>query len=112
MTAKKKEPIKEKWIGNIFLCRVSDTIIKVNGETPTHVMGYDIATETWCVAPKQYMMEVTPAILKLIGSERARVVIAIASSKTLVAAGKLMGVTDRTIYRMKNTYIENVSLKS
>jgi hypothetical protein len=83
--------------------------IKVNSETVTSFIGFDILTENVVSIDKtEKYMEISQSVLDLIGSEelRFRVVNTLCSSD--LKRSKLLKVTERTVFRMKNQYTANV----
>lgn len=87
----------KKFIGNFFLC--NDKIIKVSQEYNNYVIGYNILTENICKAPKALLLPIPGAIFKLIGCERAQVMLVQSKHRKLVDMAKMMKVSERTMYR-------------
>lgn len=83
----------------------NNVIIKVQEETKDCYIGYDVFSECLCIVKKNpKAIEVTEAVITLLGCEKSRFKLANALGARQHEVAKLLNVNERTVFRMYNEY--------
>jgi DNA-binding NarL/FixJ family response regulator len=104
MASKALKETSDSLVGKLFMSR--DKIIKISTDNGATVSGYDVVNETFCIIPKNYLMAIPPAVIALLSSERAKLLVARANCKTVRAMAKMLHLSERTVYRQLRIHLD------
>lgn len=85
----------------------NEQIIKAMKVENGIVYGYNVATEEFVSAKESGCILMTKELAKIICTERVPIVLAMAFSKTVKEAAKILGKTERSFYRLRHRHVYN-----
>lgn len=90
-------------LGIVYL--TNNKVIKVSELDEEFAFGYDLENEKLIKVKISTLIPLTPAIQKLISSERLRYFIALSDSTKIKDIADKMGVSERTIHRLELKFL-------
>ena len=85
-----------------------DMIIVVQEELQWNYVGYNILTEKYEMVPIEHSVELSESIYKLLGNDKAKLLLMYNKYETNEQVAKGMNIDVRTLYRMKKNLLAYV----
>lgn len=83
-----------------------DNIIKVIKDSDHCYYGYDLLTEEFKKVLKSKTTPLSNTTIKLLGSEMLRAKLALNLTNTVAKAAKMLNLSERTLFRIKEDYFD------